>query len=209
MSLYSNKFGGKSVANSNFVLSISADSIAHKPARVEALTPHFRTAFWGDSHRQVMGMETAKLGESTGNSLVYEAEVAGVPVRILYSFVDDKLVSATYIGKQDYYDATHYLDDYEDFKEILVKKYGFPSIDIDPVRHISRSKGDRDKLGIAIKLGRVDHLAHWETAETKISLLLWGKEYKVFFGIQYFSKEFSHLEDKQKHKEQKADLADF
>ena len=157
-----------------------------------------------------MGKETAEFLGSSGKDLEYKTEAAGVSVTVFYSFVDDKLVTAGNFGEQAYFQTAIHLDDYAKFKEILTEKYGEPEMDEQIwLDDLFRYERDRSSMGMAIKLGHLKYFARWESSDTKISLVLGGKEFEVTFGVSYISKEFSHPADKQKQKEEKEDLADF
>ena len=103
---------------------------ATSTATVEEPTPQFRKAFWGDSKRQIREKETAEFVREDDGSLTYKTEVGGVPVGLGYTFVNDKLVSAGYLGSQHYRNAADSLDDFGIWKKLLTNRLGEPIEDM-------------------------------------------------------------------------------
>ena len=160
--------------------------------------------------KQVMEKETAELVESQEDALAYETKLADVSVSVVYRFEDDKLMRATYIGRQDYYHAENYLDDYAKFKRLLTAKYGNPTTDKEYWSdNVYRKSGKRRDLAMALKIGHLSLHSIWHTADTEIGLSVFGKEYEVSFGVFYESKEFRHLADRISKRQEAADLSDF
>ncbi len=168
-------------------------------ATVEESTPHFRKAFWGDSKSQIREKETAEFVREEERSLTYKTEVGGVPVGMGYTFVDDKLVSAGYLGSQQYRDAADYHDDYANWKKLLTNRLGEPNKDSQRwLDDRYKNKGDRRSLGRAIKRGHVIHYTEWNTADSKIRLRLWGEDAKVNLMILHQGQEMGlHGEEEQ------------
>ncbi len=172
---------------------------AFSSAKVEESAPHFRNAFWGDSKSQIREKETAEFVREEERSLTYKTEVGGVPVGLGYTFVEDKLVSAGYLGSQQYRDAADSIDDYANWKKLLTNRLGEPNEDIQRwLDDRYKNKGDRRSLGRAIKRGHVIHYTEWNTADSKIRLRLWGKDAKVNLMILHQGQEMGlHGEEEQ------------
>ena len=188
-------------------LTLSPFTAIHGKATIEKLTPHFRQAFWGDSMEMVLEKETVKGGASSENSLTFEAEVAGIPVYVLYEFEDDQLFGAGYIGAQDYSQPISYLDDFDKFAKLLTAKYGRPTDK--SIVHNQNALEAAANLGLAVNYGYITIIREWHTADTRIHFELTAKEYKIFFNLFYYSKALFHLGE-QRYKRQDAEsLADF
>jgi hypothetical protein len=90
-----------------------------------------------------------------------------------------------------------YLSDYDDFKDLLVKKYGAQTEE--KVRWLNDLfKDDRSHWGMALSMGHLILLNRWEPPDTIISLLIVGDNLEVKCGILYESRALKPLADKAK-----------
>ena len=159
----------------------------------------FRKTKWGMSQQKVLGTETLKPVNQDEGLIGYKTRVLDKNVLVAYLFVQDKLVRAKYILAETHSNCNDFIIDYENFKEILAKKYGQPKEDKVYWRN-DLYKDDYAHWGTAIKMGHLVYFSLWETASTKIACLLQGENFDIDCIIEYSSKSLKHLEEKQKGK---------
>lgn len=161
----------------------------------------FRKTKWGMSIEQVKSSEPLEVAKEDGNFLGYKTEVIGKNMLLGYYFVDNQLVRARYILAESHTNKNDFIQDYNDFKEILTKKYGKPNEDTSLWRN-SLYKDDYSGWGTAISLGHLVYYSSWETQDTEIINMLSGENYRITCTIEYISKNLKKIE--QKAKEEKA-----
>ena len=94
-----------------------------------------------------------------------------------------------------------YLEDYKQFKKLLIKKYG--SQTEEKTRWLNDLyKDDRSDWGTAISIGHLMLLNGWENSDTFIALAMKGDNFEINCVIEYESKSLKPLTDKAKEKEQ-------
>ena len=160
----------------------------------------FRKTKWGMSVAQVKASEPLAVSKEQDNILMYKTQVIGKDVLLVYIFVDNQLVRAKYILAESHTNRNDYITDYNDFKEIVTKKYGKPSAD-KTVWKSDLYKDDYKDWGLAVSLGHLIYLSSWKTQNTEIYVLLHGENYDITCGVEYSSKDLEELENKAKEKE--------
>ena len=166
----------------------------------------FRKTNWGMSKEQVKATEDKKPGFETDTKLGYEVKIGRYKFACMYSFLENKLYESGYIFTGKHTNKNLYIDDYEELKETLTKKYGKPKMDIPGLWKNDLYKDDKSHWGIAISVGHLVYGASWETSTTKIELMLWGDNYKINLTLFYTSKELEEWVKRIKEKEALKDL---
>jgi len=151
----------------------------------------FRKTNWGMSKEQVRATEDKKPDFEDDKWLGYEVKINGKDFGCLYCFLEDKLYRGEYFSEGEYTNKNLYIDDYEELKEILTKKYGKPKTDRPGLWKNDLYKVDKSLWGIAISAGLLAYEASWETSTTEIWLRLEGDNDEISLGISYYSKELA------------------
>lgn len=91
----------------------------------------FKKFMWGDHETDVTAIEgepltTGKMNGLDAHYIVYESSVAGKDALLVYYFCNEGLYEARYILTESHSNDRLYIDDYNDVKKALTKKYGEP-----------------------------------------------------------------------------------
>jgi hypothetical protein len=170
----------------------------------------FRKVRWGMSQKEIMKSESAK--PSCLNCFGGGIEFLGYMVSVLYKDVmlayvsdQDKLIRASYKIIENHTNKNDYIEDYKDFKEALIKKYGKPKLDQTGWKN-DLYKGKPSDWGLAISLGHLEYFSSWETDSTEIKCILTGDNYNISCWIIYSSKKLEYLLEKKEKKKALDDL---
>lgn len=156
----------------------------------------FRKANWGMSVEQVKATEKNKIVLEDEKTLATgRVQVDGKECIYVYYFLEDKLYRAAYGFMEKHTNKNLHIDDYEDLKEILTKKYGKPVFDKVTWRN-DLFKNSRQDWGTAISMGHLEYFSSWETSTTYINLGLDGDNYKISLTLGYYSIELKEWADK-------------
>ncbi|HUS51072.1 MAG TPA: hypothetical protein VMZ91_12965, partial [Candidatus Paceibacterota bacterium] len=169
----------------------------------------FRKTNWGMSKEQVRATEDESLkmidleNDFLVKHIIYKVRIGDKHYHCDYVFLEDKLYLAHYSPEKRYSDLNNYIRDYEEIKEILIKKYGKP--DMKKLKALEDReeicwktdllKDDKSKWGIAVSKGDLSYMLIWETPTTNIELSLKGLVFpgmnfeEVFLRVSYKSKE--------------------
>jgi len=158
----------------------------------------FRETTWGMSKEQVKATEDGKPGIEDDTSLAYKATINGKEFACAYSFLEDKLYAGGYIFIGEHTNENLYIEDYEDIKETLTKKYGKPKTEMPGLWNNDLYKDDKSNWGKAISMGHLGYGASWETSTTRIYFSLWGDNYNIKLALYYTSKELEECLNKIK-----------
>jgi hypothetical protein len=77
---------------------------------------------------------------------------------------------------------------------IVSDKYGKPSYNA-PEWKNSLYKDDIEEYGFAVSLGHLSYSAGWSNDKTRITVALYGENYKTTLLVQYVSKKYENLKD--------------
>ena len=162
----------------------------------------FRKAKWGMSMAQVKASESLSIKNKDKDKdvLIYKTKILNNNVALVYSFINDKLVSGHYVVEEKHSNKNDYIADYKDFKKILTKKYGKPKMDRTMWKD-DLYKSDVSSWGMAVSIGHLVYGSSWETDETKINDTLLGDNYQISLIIAYVSKKFKALKEEARTKE--------
>lgn len=166
----------------------------------------FRKTTWGMSIEQVKATEDAKLDIEGDSELGYSGiKINGKDFICVYFFLEDKLYRSGYglLGKHS--NDNLYINDYENLKEALTKKYGKPRFDKVTWRN-DLFKDSRQDWGTAISIGHLEYFSSWETSTTYINLGLNGDNYKISLTFGYYSRELEEWADKIIEEKAKSNL---
>jgi len=160
----------------------------------------FRKTKWGMWEQEVQATESLEPAYQKQGILGYKSKLLQKNVLIMYIFVEGKLVRAQYILAERHTNRNAFIQDYEDFKEILTTKYGKP--DNDSVYWLNDLyKDEHSRWGFAVSLGHLKYFSSWNTDSTKIVCALHGENYDITCAVEYTSKKLEHLEQEKKDKE--------
>ena len=152
----------------------------------------FRQTRWGMSQAEVLASEPIEPAQKSENLIRYETEVLGKNVDLLFSFVDDKLVGASYRLHENYLVSDHFIRTYSEFQKALREKYGNPKEDnIMWVNNMYQNA--RSKRGLALSLGHVIYDSAWDTAKATIRCSLREQNYNILCQVDYRSRAFDYL----------------
>jgi hypothetical protein len=132
----------------------------------------FREVSWGMTKLEVLSTEDLNPLSFKGSYVIYETYVAEKKMLIVYEFLYNTLIKASYTFK------TKDKDDYEKYHDILSEKYGSPTFDLD--------------------YNPLDYRYKWETGSTRVFFRP-GK--KRTCRIDYESKDYEYLREKKKNRE--------
>ena len=165
----------------------------------------FRLTKWGMTQNDVVSAEE-KMDpvERIANMITYKTQILNKNVILHYLFVQDKLIGAIYKLDDNYLNSDHFIQTYNQFKQIVTKKYGPPSREITNWLNATY-KYNRKKRGLALSLGHTEYMSLWKTQNTTIECSLREQNFNVLCLLEYWSIEYSHLL-KEGKKEVKIDL---
>jgi len=89
----------------------------------------FRKTNWGMGREQVKATEDKKPDLESDTLVGYKMKISENDFLCVYNFIQDKLYSSKYIFVGTHTNKNDYIDDYENLKDTLIKKYGKPKID--------------------------------------------------------------------------------
>jgi hypothetical protein len=168
----------------------------------------FRRTNWGMSKEQVRATEDKNPSGESDTVLAYDVKIDAKDFICLYQFLENKLFFSGYNCKEEHINYNLYIDDYEDLKEILIKKYGKPTKDKKMWDDLSEWELEayKQNLGNSISAGFLIYFASWETLTTRIELILDGDNYEINLRIRYISKELKEWADKIKEEKAKSNF---
>jgi hypothetical protein len=161
-------------------------------ATVSAQEFDFRKTKWGMSPDEVVASEGKEPQERSDNLAVYSTKISGKDFLLIYQFIEKKLAIAGYMLDEKHTNKTDYISDYNEIKELLVKKYGEPTEDQQEWKN-DLYKNNTAKWGTAISVGHLSYKSIWETPNTIINLGLHGDNYEIHCAVLYNSKEHQAL----------------
>jgi len=189
--------------------------LALAPVLAAAADPDFRNVAWGMSQTQVMATETAKPAEirqSGGETVVkYEPVTAELSGRLIYIFVNDKLVRAKYISNAEHAEHNDFIADFHAVEPVLMERYGKPAAEravwdsdegqlerlpyLDQDRALASNILPSDtNTGLSVSLGYLRLYTQRITPRTQIVHALTGGDSHIVHQIEYKSVELATLE---------------
>lgn len=167
------------------------------PIEKEEIT--FRNTKWGMSCDEVKATEQGDPIAEKPDMLGYIDTLLGKEVYVVYSFVNNKLVWAKYGLSEAHTNKSDYIDDYQEFREALTKKYGKPKQDAVNWKN-DLYKSDRSEWGMAVSIGHLHYQSIWKSESCEIMCDLHGDNYEINCTIQYRSLRLADLVNQEKEK---------
>ena len=153
---------------------------------------NFRKIRWGMNQEDVTASEDLNIVEKNEELIKYKTQILNIKVDLIYLFVQNKLIGASYKLDENYLNSEHFIQTYKKFKEALEKKYGQPTRETTNWTN-NRYKRVRAKWGLAVSLGQLDYVSVWDTPLATIKCSLRRENYNVLCLIEYASTEYKHL----------------
>ena len=164
--------------------------------------PDFRKATWGMTPDQVKATEPAppaEVSESEGE-VVLRYETASS--RLLYIFVDSKLVRAKDISKATHEDPNGFIADFAALEPVLLEKYGTPTADRaiwendlfqqERLPYLEQDRAHASDIlpsdrftGLSVSLGYLKMYTERTTARTRITHALTGADSHILHQVEY------------------------
>ena len=145
---------------------------------------------------KVKYLEGPKFIADKDDRLIYNCTLAGSDFFLTYIFNDnDKLIGARYVLDKIFSNPDFYVNDFAKFKEMLIKKYGFPYRDEQNWLSSILNK-DPNNIGSALENSSVSLVAAWHNAETDIKLSLMKSD-KIYLIIDYTAIKYRELENEE------------
>jgi len=159
----------------------------------------FRKTKWGMTPAEVKATEPLKVAEEKEGFLCYKTSVLGKNVFVVYFFTDNQLTRARYVLADSHSNKTDFITDYEDFKTILMKKYGNPAKDESFWKN-DLYKDDYSDWGTAISVGHLIYFSTWNTSNTEINNMLMGENFDISCIVEYSSTNLKLIEKEAQEK---------
>jgi len=159
---------------------------------------HFRNTRWGMSKEQVLKIEGRPdhLENSEGLDIIqYPQKILNMDCLVGYVFAENRLAKAKYsfLGKQG--DKNQYILEYQNIKDILIRKYGRP-LSSKALWHDPLYKDDDSNWGLAVSQGHLELNSRWKDSETEILLRLSGGGNRLSLIVEYSGLEYKELAQK-------------
>lgn len=139
----------------------------------------FRNVSWGDTKYEVKKSEGNKkphIEDETGFGYENIDAASGFTAQLHYFFNKGRLYKAGYIFTDKHVNKNKYIEDYNELKLLLTKKYGDPSQEKE-IWTDDLYKDDPNKWGMGIATGRLELISHWEVDNTLITLVCTGDNF--------------------------------
>ena len=169
-------------------------------------TYNFRETRWSMTRKEVRISEGKRkpILNPTEEEICYVDTINGKEFLVVYHFAGNKLISGAYALTEKHTNYNMYVEDYEEVKELLIKKYGKPEdkwFDGNDYREMlwrnDLYKDDPDHWGLAISMGDLVFRLCWKTLDTYIMLQLSGDNYEINLIVAYYSKEMKNLKEEK------------
>lgn len=165
----------------------------------------FRKVSWGASPSEVRAAEASEPHLAQDNYLDFEVRLGRFACLAVYVFVGGRLVRGKYLLLEEYQNLTSHLNDFDELKNSVIKKYGDPKNDRTFWSN-DLYKDDYLEWGMAVSCGHLSKFADWETAQSKVNVALYGENFNVTVSVEYSGKAFEALESSVKEAELLSDL---
>jgi hypothetical protein len=156
----------------------------------------FKKFHWGDSQETIEAVEGEPKTEDDMSAVdahyvAYETTVAGKDALLAYYFCSDGLFQTRYILTESHSNEDLYIDDYEDVRTALTKKYGEPDFDFENWSNDSKKSYYADKKGDALSYGYLTYLTAYMLDRTTIYMDMSADNYKISTTIDFTSNDIS------------------
>jgi len=147
----------------------------------------FRNIDWKESKESVMNKIdlTTVVVEEEDYLCQSHGKINSLPCYIKYYFYNNNFTMEEYLFVMNYSSLNSYYEDYESLKQLLTKKYGTPSENIEEWNN-EKYKNERDYIGRAISLGHVYFKTAWKDKEGRVVITIQKDEDNgIELSIQY------------------------
>ena len=146
--------------------------------------PDFRQGYWGDSMDEIKRKEGKPDEFGMENIYSFTTYVAGIECLAGYRFTDGKLTSGKYIFLN--LNSDNCIQNYEKLVELLTKKY------VEPIGSDKKSTASDFELNVmdegdVVEMGKMRFDVNWVTPSTTVAIYLYGEQYQIQLGIEYYS----------------------
>lgn len=148
---------------------------------------------WGASTKQLKKKVPKAKPNADGSTWMVPQQLAGRDAMVGYIFVEDQFVVALVFFTASYMNKNRYLDDHEEVRELLTKKYGPPSTSSRDYWSDDLYRDDPNNWGMAVSTGRLTRISAWDTPTTEIELVTKGENFDITNRIRYGSKKYAKL----------------
>lgn len=182
-------------------MSVPMDALAASEVQKEESTENtdevaydFKTFNWGDSQEKVEEVEGEPFLEDDmtaqdAHYIVYKTTVAGKDALLVYYFCDEGLFITKYILTEEHSNENLFIEDYEDIRDALTKKYDEPDYDFENWSDNGKKSYYADRKGTALEYGYLDYLTAWIMEKTYISMEMSADNYNISTIIEFGSKD--------------------
>ncbi len=156
----------------------------------------FKTFRWGDLQEDVEAVEgtpdsDGEMSSVDANYIVYDTTVAGKSALLAYYFCDDGLFQTRYILTEEHSNENLFIDDYEDIRDALTKKYGEPSLDWERWQDDSKEDYYANKKGDALCYGYLTYVTYYSLDRTIVAMEMSADNYDISTTIDFQSLDIS------------------
>lgn len=180
------------------MMSVLMQIEAHHKAEKHQTEFHFRNLEWGITMDAVKQLETTNPIDESEDILVYDSEMLGMPIVIIYQFIDNRLFRYGYLTTQNHSNPNNYLYDYQTVKDALIKQYGKPVVGkgfTDIIWRDNCYTNKPDRHGYAAGIGHLIRCTEWEINErnTSIVLTVCGQNHQLDICIIYSNTQLDRV----------------
>jgi hypothetical protein len=177
-----------------FASTQSSESETEKMESSEENTYDFKTFHWGDSQEIVEAVEgePTKKGDMSGVDayyIAYETTVAGKDAVLAYYFCSDGLFETRYVLTEKHSNEDLYIDDYDDVRTALTKKYGEPDVDSENWSNDNKKSYYADRKGDALSYGYLSYMTGYLLDKTTVLMKMSADNYKITTTVDFQSEE--------------------
>ncbi|MCD8403926.1 hypothetical protein [Tenacibaculum finnmarkense] len=176
-------------------LSTIEDQVRNNKALSNFSENGFRKSKWGANVSTVKTNEKLEIIDESNSLLAYKTKISGIETIIGYLFTEGKLTSGRYLSTEEHSNKNDYINDYNNLKELLEKKYGKPKKD-KKIWKNNLYQDDYSHWGFAVSLGHLLYYSSWKTENSEISVILSGENYKIELMTEFNSVELKKFKEK-------------
>ena len=152
----------------------------------------FKTFRWGDTQEDVEAVEGEPYLEENmtnvdAHYIAYKTTVAGKDTLLAYYFCNEGLYAIRYILTEEHSNENLYIDDYEEIRKAITKKYGEPFIDSERWQDDGKKSYYAQKKGDALCFGYLTYSTYYFLDRTTIGMEMSADNYEIKTHIDYTS----------------------
>jgi hypothetical protein len=177
------------------------------PIWAQTAAPDFRKAAWGMSQAQVLATEAGppdEISQNNGEVIVKFQSVQSTELtgRLIYVFVNDRLIRAKYISNAEHTDLNDFIADFRAAEPVLMERYGKPTAEravwdndlyqqerlpyLDQDRALASDILPSDQhAGLSVSLGYLRLYTQRNAARTRIVHALTGENSRIIHQIEF------------------------